>query len=1021
MIVIITVGIICFKKMDVDLFPDVDIPTIFISTSYEGAGPAEIESLVTKPLEEEISTISGIKRLTSKSLKDTSQIIVNFYQGTDIKDAQQQIRDKISQTKPKLPDDVEDSIIRRLDPSDQPIMTISLNADLSQGELYDIADQFVSPRIEQASSVGMVEILGGRKREIQVFLDQKKLRDRQIPLSQVKNRLAASGKNIPIGKADQAGKELVFRNNSEFNQIDQIENAIVNFYSNEVPTRISDIGKVVDGLEDEKSRAFVNGKKALFIDIYRQSDSNIIAVVDSVNKQIAKMQKEFVSMKGKPEIKVVKNSSVYIKNNVKDVYEAIAISIILTVTVVFLFLANSRATLITAIALPISLISSFILMYLANFSINVISLLALSLAVGLLVDDAIVVTENIYRKIESGLTPKQAASVGTKEILMAVIAITLVVISVFTPVGFMQGTVGQFLKQFGLTMSFSMLVSLFVAITIIPVLCTYLSGTGKDKRKKDSFISRLLEKFDQFQTWLEVQYERILRYSIDRPKIILLITLAVFAISILSAKFVPKTFTAENDNGEVIITLELAADANLDNTNSVAKEIDEIVRKNKEVELTALTVGAAGSSQSNKANLYIRLKSGDERNITTSAFKQKTRKDLANFAYANPIVKDYDPSSGASRGQPFNLLLISTNQKLLEEYSAKLATKLAETGNLKDIDSSNKSTRTEFRVNIKEDKAKLYGANPQTVGEELRGYVEGYVPSKLRQNDLEYDIRVRLQADQQDLKQNFNNVYVPNINQKLIRLSDIAYPSESQEAATINRQDRGRYIQLSASLAPKAGLGDVMASIETMFVSEVDLKLPPEIRYVFVGDSENMQDLQNSMGSALFLAVLFIYLILTSLYESFVTPFTILLALPLALCGAFLALFATGESLNIFTVLGIFMLLGVSGKNSILLVDFANHLIEQGKSRKEALIMAGRTRLRPILMTSFALIAGTVPIAIGLSESSKPRIAMGIAIIGGLISSTILTLVVVPAIFSYIDRFRVWIKSKAANFVGNKE
>jgi len=1014
MIVIITVGIICFKRMSVDLYPDVNIPTIYVVTSYEGAGPAEIETLITKPLEEEISTISGIKRLNSRSLQDTSRVIVNFYQGVDIKYAEQQIRDKVNQTKGKLPEDIKDPVIRRIDPSDQPIMTISVNGDLSEAELFDLADQYISPRLEQANSVGMIEILGGRKREIAVLLDQKKLKSREISLTQVKNQLSNSGKNIPIGKSDKDSKELIFRSNSEFNEIDQIKNTIVNFYSNEVPTRISDIGEVVDGLEEENSRAFINGKKALFIDIYRQSDSNIISVVDGINTAIVKMEKDFAGMKGRPEIKVVKDSSTYIKNNVLDVYEAITISIILTVTVVLLFLANSRATLITAIALPISLISSFILMYLAGFSINVVSLLAISLAVGLLVDDSIVVTENIYRKIESGLTPIQAASVGTKEILMAVTAITLVVISVFTPVGFMDGTIGQFLKQFGLTISFSMLVSLFVAITIIPVLCAYLSGSGKNHKNTSS---KILSKFNQFQIWLENYYEKALHYSIDRPKAILLITLAVFILSIAAAKFVPKTFMAENDNGEITVSLELEADANLDITHKTAKEVDEIIRQNPEVELTALTVGSNGAGQSNKSSIYVKLKSGNKRNIATADFKQKLRNSLKKFAYANPAVKDYDPSGGASRGgQPFNLFLISANQKILEDYTNKLLENLKQSNNFRDVDSSNKSTRSEFRVNIKDAKAKLYGINPQTVGEELRGYVEGYTSSKLRQNDLEYDVRVRLKEDQRDLRANFNNFYVPNVNQRLIKLSDVAFPSESKEAATINRQDRGRYIQVTASLAKNVGLGDVIDNMKNSF-EKGDLKLPPEIRYSFVGDSENMQDLQNSMGMVLFLSILFIYLILTSLYESFITPLTILVALPLALCGAFLALFATGQSLNIFTVLGIFMLLGVCGKNSILLVDFANHLIAQGKSRKESLIIAGKARLRPILMTSFALIAGTIPIAIGLSESSKPRTAMGIAIIGGLISSTILTLIVVPAIFSYIDRFRIWIKSRLEKFI----
>ncbi|MBP7710320.1 MAG: efflux RND transporter permease subunit [Rickettsiales bacterium] len=1018
MIVIITVGIICFKKMNVDLFPNIDVPVIFVSTTYTGAAPSEIEALVTKILEEEVSTISGVKQVTSRSLKDTSQVIVNLYQGTDIKYAEQQVRDKINQAKSKLPEDIKEPVIRRIDPSDQPVMTVALSADLPEAELFDLADQFVSPRLEQASNVGMVEILGARKREIQILLDQKLLKNREVSLSQVRTQLAVSGENVPIGKNDAADKELVFRSASEFNDIKQIDDMIVNFYSNEAPTKISDLGKVFDGLQDEKSRAFVDGKKSLFLDIYRQSDSNIIAVADGVNKQIAKMQKDLAQMKGAPQIKEVKNASKYIRNNVNDVYETIIIAIILTIGTVFCFLGNVRATVITAIALPISLMGAFISMYALGFSINLISLLALSLAVGLLVDDAIVVVENIYRKIEEGMEPKKAAAEATREIIMAVVAITLVVVAVFVPISFMKGIVGQYLKQFGLTIAFSMLVSLLVAVSIIPALCAYLAG-NKVKRLSeeagDSLVKRFLRKFENFQKFLEKKYEKILTFSIENPKRILLITGAILVLSVVAFRFVPKTFIAESNNGELSVSLELAPDSSLDATNDVARKVDEIIRANSEVELSAMSVGS-GSSQSNRSSLYVRLKPGKVRKISTTEFKEKLRKQLKEFSFAHPIVKDYDPSSNGGKGQPFSLTLISSDQKLLEGYAEKIYQKLQLDPRLKDVDSSNKDTRSEFRVRVKEQAAKTYGINSQVVGNELRGYVEGYIATKFREKGLEYDVRLRLQPEQRNLRENFSKLYVPNVNGRLIKLSDVAESSEGQEAATINRQDHGRYINIGANLAKGVGLGDVMADVVPI-LEQGELRLPNDIRYTFGGDSENMQDMQSSMGFALMIAVLFIYLILTSLYESFVTPFTILLALPLALCGAAFALLIAGESVNIFTMLGIFMLIGVSGKNSILLIDFTNHLMEQGKSRRDALIEAGRVRLRPILMTSFALIAGTLPVAIGLSESSSQRTAMGVAIIGGLISSTALTLVVVPAVFSYIDRFRIWIKSKASKAV----
>jgi HAE1 family hydrophobic/amphiphilic exporter-1 len=1009
MITIITVGYIAFNKMNVELFPNIDIPVIFVSTRYDGAAPSEIESLVSKPLEEEISTVSGIKKLMSRSLKDTSQIIVQLYQNTDIKYAEQQIRDKINQARAKLPEDIKEPVIRRVDPSDQPVLTVILKADLPESELFDLADNFVRPRLEQTADVGMVEILGARKREIQILVDQNKLKSRDVSLSQINRQLALSGQNVSIGKRDVGNKQRVFRSASEFNEINQIENTLVNFYSNEIPTKVSDIGVVIDGLEDENSRAYLDGKKSLFLTIYRQSDANIIKAVDGVKVQIEKIKKDFASMEGKPEITSTKDASVYIRSNISDIQEAVVIAVILTVLTVLFFLGSIRATIITAISLPITLIGAFIIMYSADFSINVITMLALSLAVGLLVDDAIVVVENIYRKIESGMNPIEASIASSREILMAVIAISAVVISVFTPISFLRGTVGQYLKQFGLTISFAMMISLVVAISIIPVLCAYLSGQNKKPHKHNE--KKKISRFDAFQHYLEDRYEGALKFSIKHPAIILISTFIIIAGSIVAFTKVPKTFMTESDNGEITISLELTADSSLDATSAVALKIDEIVRKNQEVFISAASAGTM-SRQANRGELYIKLKPKKERDISTSQFKEKLRQQLVEFNYANPVVKDFDPSGGASRGQPFNLFLISSNKDSLDKYASMLYEKLKQDPRLKDVDTSNKATRPEFKVKLKEDSARNYGVNSQAVGNELRGYVEGFSPTKLRQNGLEYNIRLRLKPEQRDIKDNFNMIYVPNINNKLIRLADIAETEEDIEPATINRQDRGRYIQITASLAPKIGLGNLIDDFQKQFSEEGDLRMPSDVRFSFSGDSENMQDMISSMNQALLLSIVFIYLILTSLYESFVVPFTILLALPLAFCGAFYALYIMGESVNIFTMLGIFMLVSVSGKNSILLIDFTNRLIAEGKSRSDALIIAGRVRLRPILMTSIALIVGTLPVAIGFSETASMRTSMGVAIIGGLISSTLLTLVVVPAVFSYIDRFRIWIKAK---------
>lgn len=1012
MILFIITGIICFKNISVDLYPDVNIPIIVVNVAYKGAGPAEIETLISKPLEEQISTISGLKTLVSKSARGISYVEATFNQDVDLKYAEQQVRDKINNARSLLPKDIEEPSIMRVDLSSKPIMTIALSGDIEESKLYDIADKIVKPRIEQVPNVGMVMMSGGRARQINVNLDTKLLEGHQISLSSVVKQMESSGDNTPIGKINNNNQEIVFQNYAQFKTIDEISNIVVNFYNNESPTDISNLGTVTDGLADEQNRTYINGQPSLSLIVYRQPSSNIVAIADNVTSTVKKLQSELTKINQTLKMDIIQDDSSHIKRNIRDVYQTIAVSIILTIITVFFFLANVRATIITSISLPISLIGAFIVVYIAGFSINVITLLALSLAVGLLIDDAIVVTENIYQKIEHGTSPLIAASIGAKEILMAVIAITLVVISVFTPVSFMKGVIGQFLKQFGLTICFAVLISLLVAVTIIPVLCAYFAKEEQDNHGNQiSALKKTLIKFSNFQHYLANQYEKILLYSIKRPKFILSIALFIFLTSIICFIYTPKSFIDPSDEGEVNVTIELEPGANIERTSNVAKKIDQIIRSNQEVKMVEIDVASSTIPKSNQASIYVKLKDFKERKITTAEFESKLRLQLKDFNDINLVI-------GANY-QPFELVLSSNDQDELEKYATSLITMLESNKNFKDVDSNLKAAGAEFRTEIKKDTAKIYGVSSEMIGDELRGYVNGYIPAKFRQNGLEYDILVRAKEDQRDIAKNFNNIYVPNINQKLVKLSDVAIGYESKEPMVIYRQNRSRYVKITSGLASGVGLSGAINIVEKIFKSK-DLALPANIKYDFGGDAQDMEDMFSSLPIVMTIAIIFIYLILASLYESFIIPLTIVLSIPTALSGVFFALFIFHKSFNIYATLGLFMLLGISSKNAILLVDFANKGIEQGKSRTEALVMAGKSRLRPILMTSFALIAGTIPVAIGFGESAAHRTSMGIGIIGGMISSTILTLVVVPAVFGYVDRLRILVKTHLSRFVNNK-
>lgn len=1010
-LLMLAAGVFYMRKLPVDLFPDVNFPFVTVTTIYPGAGPAEIETLVTKPIEDELVTLSGIKRVNSTNVEGASRVFAQFTLETDVKYAEQQVRDRVALVRSKLPNDAEDSVIRRIDPSDQPIVALSLSADLSEAQLFDLADDVIRPRIEQVNQVGLVEVLGGRKREIRVTVDRNKLRNREMSVTGIASALGRAGENIPSGKVEEGTKETIIRTVGQFENLADIRSTIVNLFGNDVATKIQDVGKVEDTVEEEKSRTFVNGKKSIILQVFRQSGSNTVAVADAVKAQTLKIQKEISTLPGKPQLELVRDGASWVRANVKDVEESILLGILLTIVVVYFFLANGRSTIITGLALPNSLLGAFILMALAGFSINIVTLLALSLSVGLLIDDAIVVRENIFRHIEMGKKPVRAALEGTQEVALAVVATTLCVMAVFGPVAFMKGMTGQFFRQFGLTIVFAMAISLFDALTIAPMLSAYLAGSVHEKKKKGLWgytIGALVATFGRFQDWLERRYEGVLRFTVRRPAIVLAGSFVVFIAAMSSFKFLPKGFFPQQDQGEFTVSLDMAPGTNLATMAKQAAEVDEVIRQNKEIAISQLTVGGR-NGEPNQASFYIRMVDAKERAMNTITFKEALRGQLKVFTKANPLVKDFDPI-GAGGNRQFMLNVAGTDQEKIESVALKVLDIARKEPRLKDVDTNYRDGQPEFQIKLKPGMAERYGVNSKIYGMELRAQVEGIVPAKFRQAGKEYDVRVRLLEDQRNLRDSFKDVYIPNVNMKLVRLNDVASGSTVVGPSAINRQDRGRFIQITADLAPGAGLGDAMQAITATLAKEVEL--PEGVRYQFVGNSEDFQEFGVSIMTAMGAAVLLIFLVLASLYESFVTPFTIMMALPLAICGAFVGLLVMNESVNLFSMIGVIMLLGVATKNSILLVDQAMQLIRAGEDRAKAMVISGKTRLRPILMTTMALIAGTIPIAMGLNEASRQRTSMGVAIIGGLISSTLLTLIVVPAAFIYIDRFRLWSKAK---------
>jgi len=1016
-LIILIMGLISYSRIGMELIPDMSFPTIAVSTQYSGASPEEIAQLVTKPLEDELGTISGLKRISSQNIEGYSIITLEFNMEVDTELAAQDVRDKINIAKNSLPDDLQDDpVVQKFDPDSQAVIRLALISDLSSAEVYDLAKETIKPQIERLKDVGNVTITGGSRREIQVELDQNRLNDYMISMSDVVTQFGKAGANVPVGKKEHGTSQTVFRSMGEFNDLDQIRTTLLSF-SGDVGKSVSvnTLGTVSDGIEDVTSSGFIfypakkdnsNGKvikeesknSCVYLDVIRQSGKNTVEVTQRVKDSLVKINENLKNSGKNATLIVTHDQSKWIKTNVDETVSSIIEGILLAVLVVYLFLGNIRSTIITAIAIPNSLLGAVIIMNLMGYTFNIMTLMALSLVVGLLVDDAIVVRENIFRKMEEGETSFKAAEKGTTEVMLAVIATTLAVLSVFLPIGMLSGVIGKMFKQFGFTVVFAMIVSLFDALTVAPFLSAYFAGDGK---KSDNFAVRGVEKF---QDWLDRVYVKIMKYCLDHSLLVIGVTVAVFLSSILLLSFVKKTFFPAQNRDSFTINIDMPSGTSLAGTEETLEKILNKVKDLSDADYFGVT---AGSSDGEVTEGGIQCFLKEDRKKTAEENKAVVRNIIKEFAYANPTVNS---AGGGNTDAPYSLVISGHDLSTVEKWADIIMEKVKKVPDLVDVDSSAKKGNPELRIVFDKYRLQQYGVSTSMAGKELRYDVNGAVVGQYRKDGVDYDIRARLQSGQRDLRNTFDNVRVPNSSGRMIPLNLVADAVQTTGFAEINRQDKAYIIKITANLTPDGALGNAMAQTRSIIDNEV--KPPAEIKYSFTGQSENLAETATSILFALIMAILFIYLVLASLYESFITPFTILLAIPPALTGAMFALFMTGFMLDMFSMIGMVMLMGLVTKNSILLVDNAVHGVNSGLPRKEAILRAGERRLRPILMTTFAMLAGMLPLAMGMGKAAQMRQSMGISIMGGIIVSTLVTLIVVPAVFEYIDRFRTATEGK---------
>ncbi len=996
---LVVLGLFSYLKLNIDQFPDIDFPYVTATTILPGAGPEQIETDVTKKIEDAVNTIGGLDHITSISQEGVSQVIIQFKLEVDGKQAAQDVREKIAAIRADLPTDIEDPVIQRIDPASQPIFTLTISGERSEKDITTFTKNVVKKRLENVPGVGRVDLVGGAEREIQIEVDAARLEAYGLSIQDVIQSVSAANVEIPAGNLVQGPRQLLLRTMGKYTNVDEFSKVIVATPGGKV-VHLSDVARVVDGVKEQKSLSRMNGMNAVGLNILKQSGSNTVRVADAIKQQLERIGKE---LPGDIHMTIARDNSTFIRDSVTDVIFNILYGGLLAVIVVYLFLANLRSTIISAIALPTSIIASFIIMYALSFTLNIISLLALSLAVGLLIDDAIVVIENIYRHMQQGETPMEAAKAATAEIGLAVMATTFTIVAVFIPVAFMPGIVGRFFYQFGITVSVSVLVSLFVAFTLTPMLSSrWLAGADEELSIKGNVLRKALYYFNHSFEILSRAYQKAIAWSLLHRKTVVFGSIAVFIFSFFLIRFLGTSFFPSSDESEFTVSVNAAPGSSLEQTARICSTIEDVVRKRPEVIMTLTTIGA-GNDPVTRGDVLVKLVKKNQRKEGVDQIVDGVRAQLTNVPGAN---LGYQTESGpGGNNKPVIMSVRGSEMTTLTKLGDEVERIVRSTEGAVDVENSLETSKPEVRIRIDREKASDLGINVGLIATTARAMVDGFVATQYQEGDEQYDVRVRLSKEDRTTLENVNDLTIKSNkdmgnNQKLlIPIRYVADIRQGSGPSQINRYDRQREIRIDANLSGRL-LGEVLSDIQKRTAA---LDIPPGYDIGVTGQGQMQAESFGNIFLSLALAIVFVYIVLAAQFESFTLPFAIMLALPMSLIGAVFALLVFGSALSMMSLIGIIMLMGLVTKNGILLVDYANVLRDRGLERSAALIRAGATRLRPILMTTFAMVFGMIPVAFSLGEGSEFRSPMGQAVIGGLITSTLLTLFIVPVVYSIID------------------
>jgi len=1010
---LVVLGIVSYPSIGVDLYPKVDLPIVNVTTRLTGASPEIIDIDITDKIEEAINTINGVKTISSQSTEGVSVVTVEFVLERDIDLAAQDVREKISIIRRKLPDDIDEPIVEKVDPDSTPVLWLSLSGSRSIGELSTYADEVLKEKLQKVSGVGAINLGGLRLRQVRIWLDQNKLQAYQIAANDVVQALAKENVELPGGRIESASKEYSVKIKGEFPRVPDFNDLIVAYFKG-APVRIRDIGRAEDGLEERRSIARLNGETAVGLGIQKQSGTNTVEVIDLVKAELKKVEQ---TLPPGMKLSVSFDQSRFIKTSIHEVQNHLIIGGFLAVLAVFIFLRNVRTTMISALALPISVISTFFLIQIFGFTFNNMTMLGLTLSIGLLIDDAIIVIENIYRHIEEGMKPREAAAFATSEIGLAVMATTMAIVAIFLPVAFMKGIIGRFFLQFALTVVFAVLVSLIVSFTLTPMMSSrYLKAhaAGNPGHNPGNHRSRLFYRggdlLERLYKKTEDVYRRILVFCLNRRNTVLILAVVIFILSMLMTRFIGKEFVPQEDQSQFLVRLEAPMDYSVDQTDRLFQKAEAIVKEIPEIIRLYYSQGGGRFKEINKAVFNVTLSPKKERKRSQQVIQAEIRKKLAVIPGLKASAENISLIGGGQRNVPIQYAIRGTDLDALSRYARQITDEFTKLPGIVDVDTTIETGKPEVKIYIDREKAADLGVNIATIAEAVNFLVGGEVDVTKYKDEAKgrrYDVRARLNPGDRVNPTDIGRIYVRSRDGRLVELSNMIKLIEGGGPSVINRVDRQRAVTLFANLEKKP-MGQAMEELNGI----TNKVLPSDFTATYKGQANVMQESFQYLFFAVMLGVIMAYMVLAAQFESFIHPFTVLLSIPLSFIGAFGALLITGKTLNVFSYIGLILLLGLVKKNAILLVDYTNTLRARGVERREAILEAGPVRLRPILMTTFAMIFGMLPVALGVGEGAETRSPMGVAVIGGLLTSLFLTLVVVPAAYDLFDDGQEWLKRK---------